>query len=738
MMRSLDGLNSQQKQAVESCDSNLLVVAGAGSGKTRVLTHKICYLIEEKGLYPSEILAMTFSNKAAREMKDRVQILLPSFEQPRWIGTFHSTCLKLLKEFHLQAGIEQQFSIFDEADQLALIKRILKEMDVDPKHLPPKAIKWNISSAKNESIHPIELLRNENQMSSKALEVAQKYQEELEKNQAMDFGDLLIRMIKLVQENEQVRDILQKRWKYILIDEFQDTNAIQKMLIQQIKGPQTKVCAVGDEDQCIYTWRGAQVENMLEFEEDFSPSQTVKLDQNYRSTKPILDVANAVISHNVGRRKKELWTTKQEGPSVDFYLAEDDYAEARHIIDQVMKGQRQGKPLSDFCVLYRTHVQSRVIEDEARRRNIAYRILGGTRFYDRAEIKDVLSMLKLITNPFDNVAFERIINKPARGIGPKTVQNLRDLSLQLGTSMFQVIPKLKGSSKAHQALGEFYLTFQKLAETAFEEKPTKITEKLLEKTSYLKALENEHTIEADARIENIEELLRTMSDFEEQTGLGLLEFMDQVSLSSDADTQNYDAPMLTMMTIHNSKGLEYPHIFVVGLEEGVFPHQRAIEENGDDELEEERRLCYVAMTRAEDKLTLLAAARRKLYRFTMYNPLSRFLEEIPEQLYNKVFNPNLDSQTPNWRAGQDSAYDPYSQLNEFELASQVLQKTKAKKNSDSPYQPGAFVEHPNFGRGLIKKSEGPDTNLKLTIAFERAGVKKIMLNYVDLEIIHPM
>ncbi|MEZ4819140.1 MAG: 3'-5' exonuclease [Bdellovibrionota bacterium] len=479
---------------------------------------------------------------------------------------------------------------------------------------------------------------------------------------------------------------------------------------------------------------------MLEFEDHFAPAETVKLDQNYRSTKPILDAANAVISNNVGRRKKELWTEKTQGNTVDFYHAEDDYAEARYIIDQVEDRYRKGTPLSDFCILYRTHVQSRIIEDEARRRNIPYRILGGTRFYDRLEIKDIISMLKLLTNPFDNVAFERVINKPTRGIGPKTIQNLRDLAQQLGTSMLQAIPRLKGSSKAHKGLGEFYLAFQKLSETAFEDRPTTITEKLLEKTGYLKALEQENTIESEARIENIEELLRTMSDFEEQTGGGLIEFMDQVSLSADADTKDYDSPMLSLMTIHNSKGLEFPYIFIVGLEEGVFPHQRALEENDEDELEEERRLCYVAMTRAEHKLTLLAAARRKLYRFTMYNPLSRFIEEIPEHLYHTIPNPQLIQKTPNWRGGEDSHFDTFSQLSEMELASNAYKKNmvtqKKRPHSNSPYQPGSFVQHPSFGRGVIKQTEGPDNNLKLTIQFERAGIKKIMLNYVDLDLIH--
>lgn len=729
MSATLEGLNPQQIKAVELCDQNLLVVAGAGSGKTRVLTHKICYLIQEKDIYPSEILAMTFSNKAAREMKDRIGQMLSGYQLPYSIGTFHSMCLKLLKEFHMQADLHSQFSIFDDGDQLALLKRIFKDKGIDPKVLSPKALRWQIAQAKNESIDPIAYIKENNLMSDKALELAVAYQEGLKANQAMDFGDLLIRTIALLRNNDSVKQTLHARWKYILIDEFQDTNQVQKELVLELKSPSALVCSVGDEDQCIYTWRGARVENMLEFEQDFAPSATVKLDQNYRSTKPILDVANAVISHNKGRRDKQLWTDKQKGAGVDFYLAEDDYAEARYILDHIEKTRdTYGLDLNQFCILYRTHVQSRILEDEARRRGLAYRILGGTRFYDRLEIKDVISMLKVLTNPFDDVAFERVINKPARGIGAKTIENLRTTAAQFGTSMLQAIPRFKGASRAARELGNFYLWMQKLAETVYEQTPTQITEEVLKQSGYLKALENEQTVEAEARIENIEELLRTMADFEDQTGLGLLEFMDQISLNSQLDNQDFDAPMLTMMTVHNSKGLEYPYIYIVGLEEGVFPHQRAIEENDPDEIEEERRLCYVAMTRAEQKLMLLAAQRRKLYRFTMFNPVSRFLSEIPEHLINSIDNPA--THTPNRRGYE---VDEYSQLDEMELASHHIQKkqyTKARQPVvNTPYQPGAFVVHPNFGRGVIKVTEGQVDNLKLTIAFEQAGTKKILLNY---------
>jgi DNA helicase-2/ATP-dependent DNA helicase PcrA len=730
-MRSLAGLNPQQTAAVENCDDHLLVVAGAGSGKTRVLTQKIIHLIEEKRIYPNQILAMTFSNKAANEMKSRIRILLPSFEQPHWIGTFHSMCLRILKENHEILGLNPQFSIYDDDDQATLLKQIISDLNLDPKQLPPKAIRWQIAQAKNETEKVIEYIQENHLLSPNGLEVAKKYQEYLQKNHAMDFGDLLIRTVLLFRKHPEVKAKYNQRWKRILIDEYQDTNQIQKELIKELCGPATIVCAVGDEDQAIYSWRGARVENMMEFEQDFPGAKTVKLDQNYRSTKQILTVANSVIKNNQGRREKKLWTENPDGDLAQFYLAEDDRGEAAFVIDTVQLLQNEGQTFKDMCILYRTHVQSRMLEEEARRRNIPYQILGGMKFYDRAEIKDVLAFLKLAANPADNVAFERIINKPARGVGKQTIAKLYELADRTNQSMFDAIPKIDGSAKALKELGDFYLKFKKIQEVIATEKPTVITERILKETGYLEAMEREGTIESETRLENIQELLRSIEEFEESTQQNILLFLDQVSLAAGTDEMDPNTPMLTMMTVHNSKGLEYPTIFAVGMEEGIFPHQRSIQDYDEGEMEEERRLCYVAMTRAEKKLYLTACQRRRLYHDVMFNPISRFIGEIPASMINQIPNPSLVfNSKKNYK--DPNSFDEYAQesYDDFPKATGAY-----TQQPETPYIPGAKVHHPDFGQGVIKKTEGNVDNLKLTITFNRAGTKKILLNYCELELI---
>lgn len=734
-MRSFSGLNSQQLQAVEACDHHLLVVAGAGSGKTRVLTHKIVHLIENKGIYPNQILAMTFSNKAAKEMKTRIQVLLPSYEQPQWIGTFHSICLRILKEYHSLLDLNPQFSIYDDDDQGVLIKQILADLNLDPKQLPPKAIRWQIAQAKNETEKVIEFIEQNHLLSPNGIEVAKKYEEKMKQNHALDFGDLLIRTVQLLRKNPEVKAKFHKRWKRILIDEFQDTNQIQKELIKEFCGPETFICAVGDEDQAIYSWRGAKVENMMQFEQDFPGGEIVKLDQNYRSTKQILSVANAVIKNNVGRRDKKLWTENPDGALARFYLADDDLMESLFVIGSIEKLKDEGYTYKDCCILYRTHAQSRVIEEQARKRNIPYQILGGTRFYDRMEIKDVMAFLKLAANPEDNVAFERIINKPARGIGKTTITRLAEIGDQTKRSWFNAIPRLDSSGKSGKALGEFYLWFHKLQSEVTTLKPTELTEQILEKSGYLKALENEQTVEAEARVENIQELLRSIEEFEESTKENILTFLDQISLVSDTDKIDPETPLLTMMTVHNSKGLEYPNIFVVGMEEGIFPHQRSIQGLDENEIEEERRLCYVAMTRAEKNLYLSACQRRKLYRDVMFNPVSRFIGEIPNDMIDEIPNYGLTKEPQKqfrMYGNSHNNYDEYKQesYDDFPKASYTVPAIQ------TPYSPGAKVLHPDFGQGVIQKTEGKADNLKLTIQFQRAGVKKIMLNYCQLEIVH--
>lgn len=736
-MRSLEGLNPQQYAAVEACDNHLLVVAGAGSGKTRVLTHKIIHLIEDRHVYPSQILAMTFSNKAAKEMKTRIGILLPSYEQPHWIGTFHSICMRILKEFHSYMGLNPQFSIYDDDDQLTLLKKIMEELNLDPKQIPPKGIRWQIAQAKNETDKVVEYLQENQLLSPQGLEIAKKYQEKLLQNQALDFGDLLIHTVSLLQKNPEVKAKIHHRWKRILIDEYQDTNQIQKNLIKELAGPETIICAVGDEDQAIYSWRGARVENMVEFEQDFPGAKVIKLDQNYRSTKQILSVANSVIKNNPGRREKKLWTENPDGEQAQFYLAEDDSMEAMFVIGRIQQLKDKGFTYKDCCVLYRTHVQSRMLEEEARKRNIPYQILGGTRFYDRMEIKDTLSFLKLVANPEDNIAFDRIINKPARGIGKQTLVKLAEVAAQFNLSWFNAIPRLNTGGKSAVELGKFYQWMKKAQESVESEKPTDLTEKILAASGYVEALEKEGTVESESRLENIQELLRSIEEYEEVTGGNILGFVDQISLISDLDQLDPETPMLTMMTVHNSKGLEYPNIFIVGMEEGVFPHQRSIDDPDQNEIEEERRLCYVAMTRAEKNLFMTSCQRRRLYKNVMFNPVSRFIGEVPEDMVNMIPNYALEESRPRQKFrnyDESRGYDEYKQESYDDFPS-TIKASYTKPAIKTPYSPGASVQHPDFGPGIIKKTEGSPDNLKLTIQFQRAGTKKILLNYCELELI---
>lgn len=736
-MRSLEGLNPQQYAAVEACDNHLLVVAGAGSGKTRVLTHKIIHLIEDRHVYPSQILAMTFSNKAAKEMKTRIGILLPSYEQPHWIGTFHSICMRILKEFHSYMGLNPQFSIYDDDDQLTLLKKIMEELNLDPKQIPPKGIRWQIAQAKNETDKVVEYLQENQLLSPQGLEIAKKYQEKLLQNQALDFGDLLIHTVSLLQKNPEVKAKIHHRWKRILIDEYQDTNQIQKNLIKELAGQETIICAVGDEDQAIYSWRGARVENMVEFEQDFPGAKVIKLDQNYRSTKQILSVANSVIKNNPGRREKKLWTENPDGEQAQFYLAEDDSMEAMFVIGRIQQLKDKGFTYKDCCILYRTHVQSRMLEEEARKRNIPYQILGGTRFYDRMEIKDTLSFLKLVANPEDNIAFDRIINKPARGIGKQTLVKLAEVAAQFNLSWFNAIPRLNTGGKSAVELGKFYQWMKKAQESVESEKPTDLTEKILAASGYVEALEKEGTVESESRLENIQELLRSIEEYEEVTGGNILGFVDQISLISDLDQLDPETPMLTMMTVHNSKGLEYPNIFIVGMEEGVFPHQRSIDDPDQNEIEEERRLCYVAMTRAEKNLFMTSCQRRRLYKNVMFNPVSRFIGEVPEDMVNLIPNYALEESKPRQKFrnyDESRGYDEYKQESYDDFPS-TIKASYTKPAIKTPYSPGASVQHPDFGPGVIKKTEGSPDNLKLTIQFQRAGTKKILLNYCELELI---
>ncbi|MFH1263107.1 MAG: UvrD-helicase domain-containing protein [Pseudomonadota bacterium] len=728
-MRSLSGLNPQQVEAVRFVDGHLLVVAGAGSGKTRVLTHKIAYLIEECSVRPSEICAVTFTNKAAGEMKERIRTLLPSFEQPQWVGTFHSVCLRILKEFHAEAGLPPLFTVYDESDQLSAMKRALSDLNYDPKQLPPKVIRYHIDRAKNETYDVLPYLKEGNALTQKGLEVAKRYGEVLAQNQALDFGDLLTRVVRLLHENRPVAETLRRRWKRLLIDEYQDTNKIQKELVRELAGTSGIVCAVGDEDQSIYSWRGARVENMLEFSTDFPNARLVKLEQNYRSTKKILQTANHVISHNIGRRAKTLWTENGDGSEALFFHAEDDHREASFVLDRVQELLRPGTiHARDIALFYRTHVQSRLLEEECRRRDLPYRIFGGTKFYERAEIKDSFAYLKLIVNPSDDVAFERAIKTPSRGIGAKTVENLRLTAEQLRVPALSAVPRFQGHGKSSRALSSFYTWFTKLAAERHDIGLPDLMERILDESGYISALEEEKTVETESRLENLQELLRSMQEFSEETNEGVEGYLDRISLIADTDSYDPQADTIVLMTMHNAKGLEFDRVFIVGMEEGIFPHQRSLEDGDLEGIEEERRLCYVAMTRARKELTLTGAARRRLYQSTQYNPVSRFISEIPANLLVQMEDPLLGGASHLMKRKGHFARDTYDEYRQYSYDEEAGTK-------GTPYRPGARVLHPDFGIGTIRKCEGRPDNLKLTVHFQAGGTRKLLLNYCTLEVV---
>ncbi len=692
-MIELDSLNKEQKKAVLYNDGPLLIIAGAGSGKTKVLTTKIAYLIEQLNIFPWEILAITFTNKAALEMKERVDSMIGSKSKDIQISTFHSFGLKILRENYDKLGYNKNFVIMDSDDSLTIIKKILKSLNYDPKIYNPKAIKNKISNCKNELLTPKDYERYVASDYEKVInEVYYKYEKKLKQNNAIDFDDLLILPIKLFRENKEVLQKYQERYKYILIDEYQDTNEAQYILSKMISAKYQNICVVGDADQAIYGFRGANYKNILNFEKDYPKALSIKLEQNYRSTKTILDAANFVIKNNEKRKEKNLWSTKGVGEKITYYRAYDEKDESHYTAMTIKKLLNEGKDASDIAVLYRTNAQSRVIEEELLKQNIPYRIVGGFSFYQRKEIKDLLAYLKLIYNPKDDVSLLRVINSPKRGIGLKTIENLTAKADSLGVSLFEVI-----ESSKELKFKELILSLKKVAETVTL---TELIDKVLESSGLKKELETEKTIESEIRLENLEEFKSITKAFEEREGLVSLEdFLYEVSLVNDKDEYKDPRHKVSLMTIHSVKGLEYDVVFVLGLEEGIFPHLNSLMSNS--EVEEERRLCYVAITRAKEKLYLLNARRRVLFGKEGINPPSRFLNEIDPSLLNS----------------------------NVENTSSKIVKENVIREEDVDYKVGDYVVHENFGAGRVIEV----TNSLVTVAFPHPyGIKKLMKNHKSL------
>jgi DNA helicase-2/ATP-dependent DNA helicase PcrA len=635
----LEGLNPPQREAVTYGTGPLLVLAGAGSGKTRVLTHRIAHLVATGAAKPSEILAITFTNKAAQEMRDRVELVVGRMVRVMWVMTFHSACARILRTEAERLGYTKRFSIYDDADSVRLVRRCLDELSVDPKRFAPRAIKSQISRAKNQLEDAAAYReRVSSFFEQTAADVYELYEKRIHEMNAVDFDDLLFRTVNLLELFPDVAERYRQAFRWILVDEYQDTNHAQYRLLQLLAGEQRNVCVVGDDDQSIYGFRGADINNILDFERDFPGAHVVKLEQNYRSTQTILSAANAVVSNNEGRKPKQLWSDRGTGDPVRVAELEDEHAEARYVASEIERLADEGTSRGEVAVFYRTNAQSRVLEDTLVRANVAYQVIGGTKFYERAEIKDALAYLTLLTNPADSVSFARVVNTPKRGIGQTTVSRVLAHANTMGEPVMEIaaVPELVPGlgPAAVKALDRFASIIERLRELTEHSTVGDLLQSVLEETGYIEALEAERTIEAQGRVENLQELVGVAGEFdanwEGERGLpGLAEFLQQLSLYSEQDGLRDAESTVTLMTLHNAKGLEYPVVFMIGCEEGVFPHTRSIDEGN---LEEERRLCYVGITRAERHLFMTYARTRSLFGTRSYNMPSRFLDELPAEL----------------------------------------------------------------------------------------------------------
>jgi DNA helicase-2/ATP-dependent DNA helicase PcrA len=717
-----EGLNPRQREAVATTEGPVLVVAGAGSGKTRVLTHRVAFLIREMGVSPHAILAITFTNKAADEMRERVEQLVGRVVHAMWVSTFHSACVRILRREATRLGYRSSFTIYDDADSLRLVGLCIKDLDLDPKQFPPRNVRAAISNAKNELVdYETFSARGEGYFHERVSDIYRLYQQRLVASSAMDFDDLLMVTVELLDAFPAVLRHYQERFQYVLVDEYQDTNHAQYRLVQQLAGLYRNVCVVGDSDQSIYAFRGADIRNILNFEKDFSDTRVITLDQNYRSTETILEAANAVIAHNSDRKPKRLWSDLDTGEPIVRYEAQDEQDEVAFVVDQIRALEGIDFRRGDIAIFYRTNAQSRVFEEAFVRHGLPYQVIGGTKFYDRREVRDVLAYLRALTNSSDEVATKRIINTPKRGIGITSLGHIDRHAQQNELTFYEALRQADDisalSPRARRRVAEF-VTLMELLEEKARAGPAAAVEAVITETGYRAELEAEKTVEALGRVENLQELAGVAVQFEEENegsivddqpweeleGLRQVElFLESISLVSDVDVMEDDADFVTLMTLHNAKGLEFPIIFMVGLEDGVFPHMRSL---GDPrQLEEERRLCYVGITRAQQKLFLTHAWSRTLFGGSSFNAPSRFLGEIPEDLWEKA------------RRRRDPA----------------TESATGRKGTVSSVALGDRVRHDRWGLGTVREVNGSGNRAEAVVEFDHAGVKRLLLAWAPLE-----
>ncbi len=724
----LKGLNPMQQLAVQHDQGPLLLLAGAGSGKTRALTHRIAWLVQKYKVDPWQILAVTFTNKAAGEMKERLELLLGSAEG-MWVSTFHAACVRILRREIEALGFNRNFTIYDDQDQERLLKTILQEQGIDEKQLKARAVAAAIDRAKNRGLWP-EQLDDGDAGSEQVTRIYALYQARLQQANALDFGDLLMQTVRLFEEHPAILDKYRQRFRYVMVDEFQDTNQVQYRLVLLLASGHGNLCVVGDDDQSIYRWRGAEVGNILGFERDYPGCVTIRLEQNYRSTATILDAAGAVVAHNRGRKVKKLWTENPRGEGVSLETLPDDLEEARFLAGEITRLKSAGRRLRDIAIFYRTNAQSRVIEEALRRESLPYVMFGGVKFYSRMEVKDILAYLRIISNPADSVSARRIVNVPARGIGAVTVDKIAVFETEAGgflPACRQALDRggLQGAAASKvKAFADLMDDFKvRAAQTPYP----RLTAELIEETGYGPQLRSEKTEEARNRLDNLEQLLAGMEEHFGSEGT-LEEYLEQVSLITDVDSYDPSLDRVTLMTLHAAKGLEFPIVFMSGMEEDLFPHSRSA--SGPEEMEEERRLCYVGMTRAMEKLTLTHARRRRIFGDYQFNPPSRFLGEIPEDLLARTAATGLHTPASHNLASLFDPVEPdFSGDDSFHSEDEVRMVPDAEEG----LRIGLQVRHIKFGIGTVRRVEGQGDNQKVTIYFQRFGPKKLLVKFAGLE-----
>ena len=726
----LEGLNPEQRRAVETTEGPLLVLAGAGSGKTRVLTSRIAYLVGVCGIPAESLLAVTFTNKAAGEMRDRVEKMLGPTSGGLWISTFHSMCVRILRRDIGALERSRGFVIYDDADSLGISKQVLKRHGLDPRQYEPKKLRWRIDEWKNQGLLPAQAAAQASDIDDELTsELYATYQRLLFDANALDFGDLLLQTRELFRRAPRVLAYYQRRWQYILVDEYQDTNRVQYELVKQLTGTHENLCVVGDPDQSVYAWRGADIRNILDFERDYSNTKVIKLERNYRSTQPILSGATAVVENNLGRKKKSMFTEREGGELIRFFEAENEREEAAYVVGHILEGTRsEGRSLGDYAILYRTNSQSRCFEEEFLKYDLPYVVVGGVRFYERAEIKDILCYLRLLVNPEDAQALRRIVNKPTRGIGKTTLERAealaieREVSLREGLLLFADGGAAKRTATKVRDFLDMLGELQHLVDRPVDE----ILSEILERSGYMKALVMQENPDAEVRIDNLRELISSAEDFhaanaevqdEERSELEL--YLDQVALISDLDDYQHKPESASLMTAHSAKGLEYAVVFLVGMEEGIFPH--ASSSYDDEGLEEERRLCYVGMTRAMEQLFMTCARQRRRFGSSSFQSPSRFLREVPEELMEVQLSPGAQRRARGGRSRRRTG------------DSGRLDHSYSQETYDDGIQPGMRVRHSVFGLGTIDAVIGEGLDQKLKIRFDRAGIKTVMVRYANLE-----